>query len=68
MADRKPQRKNPMAILWASAHRNVLTQVARECKCTPQFVHYCLYGLRKSKDGKVERMLREQGAPVVWKP
>lgn len=64
MADRKSTRKDPMAILWASANRNALTEIAGICNCTPQFVHYCLYGKRKSKDGKVERELRERGAPI----
>lgn len=59
-------RKNPMAILWASAHRNTLTEVAKQCGVTPQFCHYVLYGMRRSKDGKVERLLRELGAPVKW--
>lgn len=53
-----------MAILWAAANRNALTEVAQVCGCSPQFVHYCLYGARKSKDGRVERMLRDMGAPV----
>lgn len=60
-------RKDPMAILWASSHRNSLTEVAKTCGVTPQFVHYCLYGTRRSKDGKVERLLKELGAPVRWK-
>ena len=59
-------RKNPMAILWASSHRNVLTEIAREVNCTPQFVHYVLYGQRRSKDGRIERLLRARGAPVQW--
>jgi hypothetical protein len=42
----------------------MLTEVARECDVTPQFVHYCLYGQRRSKDGKVERALKLLGAPV----
>jgi hypothetical protein len=61
-------RKNPAAVLWASAHRNLMSEIARSCGCTPQFVHYILYGERRSRDGKVERMLREEGAPVIWRP
>ena len=57
--------KDPNAILWVAANRNALTAVAERCNCTPQFVGYCLYGQRKSKDGKVERLLRELGAPVA---
>jgi hypothetical protein len=64
--NRKTPRKDPMAVLWAASHRNVLTQVARECDVTPQFCHYVLYGQRKSKDGRVERQLKKHGAPVKW--
>lgn len=64
MPDRKPVRKDPMAILWAAANRNALTEIAGACDCTPQFVHYVLYAQRRSKDGRVERMLRDMGAPV----
>jgi hypothetical protein len=64
MPERIPPRKDPMAILWAANNRNMLTEVARECDVTPQFVHYCLYGQRRSKDGKVERALKLLGAPV----
>jgi hypothetical protein len=56
-----------MCILWASEHRNVLTEIADQCDVTPQFVHMVLYRYRKSKDGKVERALRERGAPLSWK-
>ncbi len=62
--EKKPPRKDPMAILWAHGHRNALTQVADRLGVTPQFCHYVLYGQRKSKDGRVERALRELGAPV----
>jgi hypothetical protein len=60
-------RKDPMCILWASEHRNVLTEIADQCDVTPQFVHMVLYRYRKSRDGKVERALRERGAPLSWK-
>ncbi len=64
MSDRTKVRKDPLAILWVSSHRNSLTEVAGKCHCTPQFVGYVLYGQRKSKDGRVERLLKELGAPV----
>jgi hypothetical protein len=64
MPERATPRKDPMAILWASSNRNALTLIARECGCTPQFVHYVLYGLRHSKDGRIERALKALGAPV----
>lgn len=64
MPEKPKPRKDPMAILWVSSHRNALAEVAKACGVTPQFCHYVLYGLRHSKDGKVERMLREMGAPV----
>lgn len=64
MGDRTAPRKDPMCVLWASSNRNALTNIARDCGVTPQFVHYVLYGLRRSKEGKVERLLRELGAPI----
>lgn len=66
MPDRPMPRKDPMAILWAAAHRNTLTAIADEVGVTPQFVSMCLYGRRKSKDGRIERKLRELGAPVKF--
>ena len=58
------KRKDPMAILWLNANRNVLAEVAREFKVTPQFCHYVLYGMRRSEGGRIERALRERGAPI----
>ena len=63
-ADRNSVRKDPMIILWVAENRGVIAEVARQCNCTPQFVGYCLYGMRKSGDGKVERLLREAGAKL----
>ncbi len=64
MSERTSPRKDPMAILWAAAHRNIMTEIADQVGCTPQFVSMCLYGRRKSKDGRIERKLRALGAPV----
>ena len=61
------ERKDPMVVLWASSHRNVLTQVARQFKVTPQFCHMVLYSKRKSKDYRIERALKELGAPIKWR-
>jgi hypothetical protein len=57
-------KKDPKAILWVAANRNALSNIAEQCGCTPQFVGYVLYQQRRSRDGKVERLLRELGAPV----
>ena len=65
MAEQAIPRKDPMAVLWVSSHRSILASIARQYKVTPQFVHYVLYGRRKSADGRIERALRESGAPVV---
>lgn len=62
--DRNNKRKDPMTILWVHGHRGIIASVARDCKVTPQFVGYCLYGTRKSKDGRIERLLKEAGAPI----
>jgi hypothetical protein len=60
----EPPRKDPMAILWVAANRSALTEVAKQCGCSVQFVSYVLYGRKRSGDGKVERLLRELGAPI----
>jgi len=65
MINRNP-RKDPMIVLWASAHRNVLSELARQFNVTPQFCHMVLYAHRKSRDGRIERALRELGAPIKF--
>lgn len=62
--DRTSPRKDPLAILWAANNRNSLTEIAVRLHVTPQFVSMCLHKRRKSKDGRVERALREMGAPL----
>ena len=64
MTDRDETRKDPAAILWTAANRNAMTEIAKQCDVTAQFVSLVLYGRRKSKDGKVERLLRAKGAPI----
>ncbi len=66
MSERAVPRKDPMAILWASSHRNAMTEIAGELHVTPQFVHMVLYARRRSADGRVERALKALGAPVKW--
>lgn len=66
MADRDKPRKDPLAVLWASDHRNALTEVARDHKVTPQFCCMVLHGRRKSRDGRIERALRAMGAPIKY--
>ncbi len=66
MSERAVPRKDPMAILWASSHRNAMTEIAKRLHVTPQFVHMVLYARRRSEDGRVEMALKEMGAPVRW--
>jgi len=49
---------------WVAVNRGVLTRIARDVKVSPQFVHQCLRKLRQSEDGRVERLLRQAGAPL----
>lgn len=65
IADRSEQDKK--AAAWVSANRGIMSHIASKMKpkkVSPQFVHLVLRGKRKSEDGKVERALREAGAPV----
>jgi hypothetical protein len=57
-------KKDPQAILWVHTHRSVLTIIAARCGVSAQFVGYVLYGQRRSRDGMIERLLREAGAPL----
>ena len=54
------------AARWVAENRGQLSRIARGVrpKVTPQFVHQVLRGLRRSEDGRVEKMLRKVGAPV----
>jgi hypothetical protein len=52
------------AVVWVAEHRGKLSQIAKEARVSAQFAHQVLRGLRKSKDGNVERILRREGAPV----
>ncbi len=52
------------AVVWVSENRGKLSEIAKTAKVTPQFAHQVLRGIRRSKDGNVERLLREAGAPV----
>ncbi len=52
------------AVVWVAEHRGKLSAIAKEARVTAQFAHQVLRGLRRSKDGNVERILRREGAPV----
>ena len=52
-------------LVWVSRNRGKLTEIAEKAKCSPQFVHMVMRGERSSSDGRVERLLREYGAPMV---
>ncbi len=54
-------------LVWVSNNRGKLTEIARIAKVSPQFVHLVMHGSRSSKDGTVERLLREAGAPLADK-
>ena len=53
-------------IVWLAQNRGILTKVSKQMKppVTSQFVSQVCRGIRNSKDGKVERLLRQYGAPL----
>jgi hypothetical protein len=53
-------------IVWLAQNRGILTKIAALAKppVTGQFVGQIARGIRKSIDGKIERMLRSHGAPL----
>lgn len=53
-------------IVWLSQNRGILTKVSKQMKppVSPQFVSQVCRGVRKSKDGRIERLLKSYGAPL----
>lgn len=53
-------------IVWLAQNRGILTRIAKGMKppVTCQFVGQVVRGIRKSQDGRVERVLRSHGAPI----
>ena len=53
-------------IVWLAQNRGVLTSISKQVHpaVTPQYVSQVVRGLRKSKDGKIERLLKSHGAPI----
>lgn len=51
---------------WVKQHRGALSKIANSVKprVSPQFVSQVLSGEKRSKDGRVERLLRDMGAPL----
>jgi hypothetical protein len=54
----------PHMLVWVSDNRGAMTSIAEKAGVSPQFVHLVLRGARSSSDGRVERLLREKGAPL----
>ena len=54
-------------IKWVNEHRGELSKIAAMARVSPQFAHQVLRGLRSSKDGNVERLLRQAGATIARK-
>jgi hypothetical protein len=56
----------PELILWIAQNRGLLSKIAKALKpaITPQYVSQIARGQKKSKDGGVERKLRESGWPM----
>lgn len=49
---------------WVALNHGVCAKIAQQADCTSSFVNLVLYGQKRSKDGKVERLLRKAGAPI----
>lgn len=61
-----PTQLNEAMIVWLAQNRGLLSKIAEQVKpsVTPQFVGQVCRGKRKSRDGKIERILRSYGAPL----
>ncbi len=51
-------------LVWVNRNRGMLTAIADKSGKSVQFVHLVTRGERSSRDGVVERLLREAGAPM----
>jgi hypothetical protein len=51
-------------LVWVQYNRGTLTKIAREAQVSPQFVHLVMRGARSSTAGRIEKLLRERGAPL----
>ena len=51
-------------LVWIASNRGAIARIALDMGVSGQFVAMVLKGVRKSKDGKVERALRAEGAPI----
>ena len=56
-------------LVWMSNNRGVLTRIAKSVSppVSPQFVHLVLRGERNSSHGRIEKLLKDHGAPVPTK-
>tara|TARA_R110000868_G_scaffold238788_1_gene493267 strand:+ start:458 stop:649 length:192 start_codon:yes stop_codon:yes gene_type:complete len=60
------QKTKDAVILWINQNRGILTKVARELNppCSSQYVSQVARGIRRSKDGTIERKLKSIGCPL----
>lgn len=58
--------QDEVAAQWVARNRGKLSEIANQVRprVSSQFVHLVLRGKRKSSDGRVERLLRREGAPL----
>ena len=56
--------ENLKLLQWIASNRGRMSELAQKAGCSPQFVYLVTRGKRKSKGGKVERMMRQAGAPI----
>ena len=52
-------------LAWIADHRGKCSEIAEQTGFSANFVSLVLYGQKRSKDGKIERLLRKAGAPVA---
>lgn len=57
--------KRNLAVLeWIANNRGAIARIAQQTRRSNASVSMILHGKRKSEDGRVERLLREAGAPI----
>lgn len=56
---------DPEIARWVAENPGAMREIAESCRCDRSFVSKVLHGQRKSKDGAVERELKDRGAPIA---
>jgi hypothetical protein len=61
--ERANKKARQRRILWLDENKGVLTRIATACSVSQPFVSEIFHGRRSSRNGQVEALLADAGAP-----